>query len=386
MQRGGYPPHMAGAVEAVASTGGQLMPPVMGAAAFLMAEFLQVPYREVVVAAVMPALLYYFALFVQADLLAGRIGIARIDDRDIPSARRVLVRGWHFLLPFVILIFALFWLNWSPERSALAGAVSLAVTGSLIGYGDKRLTARDILYALQATGLASLDLLMITAAAGFIIGVLNVSGLGFSLTLFLVQVGGDNALVLLLLSAIVCIILGMGMPTVGVYVLLAALVAPALVKVGIPAMAAHMFVMYFGMMSMITPPVALAAFAAASLARTDPMKTGWAAVRFGWVAYIIPFLFVRAPSLLLTGDIASILIAIATAFAGVWMVSAAFAGFFLRPLDMVTRIGFGIAGLLLFIPAEALHYGGLTDAGGLILGAVLVAREFLVVRRRRITA
>jgi TRAP transporter 4TM/12TM fusion protein len=386
MQRGGYPPHMAGAVEAVASTGGQLMPPVMGAAAFLMAEFLQVPYREVVVAAVMPALLYYFALFVQADLLAGRIGIARIDDRDIPSARRVLVRGWHFLLPFVILIFALFWLNWSPERSALAGAVSLAVTGSLIGYGDKRLTARDILYALQATGLASLDLLMITAAAGFIIGVLNVSGLGFSLTLFLVQVGGDNALVLLLLSAIVCIILGMGMPTVGVYVLLAALVAPALVKVGIPAMAAHMFVMYFGMMSMITPPVALAAFAAASLARTDPMKTGWAAVRFGWVAYIIPFLFVRAPSLLLTGDIASILIAIATAFAGVWMVSAAFAGFFLRPLDMVTRIGFGIAGLLLFIPAEALHYGGLTDAGGLILGAILVAREFLVVRRRRIAA
>ena len=383
MRRGGYPPHVAGAIEAVASTGGQLMPPVMGAAAFLMAEFLQVPYRDVVIAAIVPALLYYFALFIQADLLAGRIGITRIEDSQIPSARDVFARGWHFLLPFAILIFALFWLNWSPERSALAGVVSLCVTGALIGYGDKRLTVRDMLDALRSTGMASLDLLMITAAAGFIIGVLNISGLGFSLTLFLVQVGGDSALLLLALSAVVCIVLGMGMPTVGVYVLLAALVAPALVKVGIPAMAAHMFVMYFGMMSMITPPVALAAFAAASLAQTDPMKTGWAAVRFGWVAYIIPFLFVRAPSLLLEGDATSISVAIATAFAGVWMVSAAFAGFFMRPLDMVTRVGFGIAGLLMFIPAEAMHYGGLTDAAGLAFGALLVAREFLVVIRQR---
>jgi TRAP-type uncharacterized transport system fused permease subunit len=178
----------------------------------------------------------------------------------------------------------------------------------------------------------------------------------------------------------------MGMPTTGVYILLAALVAPSLVKVGVPAMAAHLFVMYFGMMSMITPPVAIAAYAAASLAQTDPMQTGWAAVRFGWVAYIIPFLFVRAPSLLLTGDPLSILLAFATAIAGVWMVCAAFAGFLIRPLDMPTRVGLGAAGLLLFIPAEAVHYGGLTDAAGLILGAILVAREFLVVRRRRATA
>jgi TRAP transporter 4TM/12TM fusion protein len=386
MRKGGYPPHLAGAIEAVASTGGQLMPPVMGAAAFLMAEFLQVPYRDVVVAAALPALLYYFALFVQADLLAARSGITRVEESRIPQLISVMSRGWHFLLPFAVLIFALFWLNWSPERSALAGAAILVATGSAIGYGDKRLTGRALLEALRDTGFAALDLLMITAAAGFIIGVLNISGLSFSLTLALVQIGGESAFLLLTLSAIVCIVLGMGMPTVGVYVLLATLVAPALVKVGVPPMAAHMFVMYFGMMSMITPPVALAAFAAASLAQTDPMKTGWAAVRFGWVAYVIPFLFVRAPSLLLEGTLASVILALLTAFAGVWMVSAAFAGYCIRPLSMPMRVGFGIAGLLMFIPADALPYGIVTDFVGLILGAILIGREVFATRLQRRTA
>ena len=383
MRQGGYPPNIAAAIEAVASTGGQLMPPVMGAAAFLMAEFLQVPYREVVIAAAIPAVLYYLALFMQADLLAGRMGIMRVEETRIPQVGRVLRRGWHFLLPFAALILAMFWLNWSPERSALAGGLVLMVTGMLFGYGDERLTLRGIAGAVRNTGIASLDLLMITAAAGFIIGVLNISGLGFSLTLALVQIGGDSAFLLLVLSAIVCIILGMGMPTVGVYVLLAALVAPALVKVGVQPMAAHMFVMYFGMMSMITPPVALAAYAAASLAQTDPMQTGWAAVRFGWTAYIIPFLFVRAPSLLMEGDPVTIAVAFVTAVAGVWMVCAAFAGFALRPIDTPTRIGFGIAGLLMFIPAGAVPHGELTDAAGLLLGAVLVAREIFATRTVR---
>jgi TRAP transporter 4TM/12TM fusion protein len=383
MRQGGYPPHVAGAIEAVASTGGQLMPPVMGAAAFLMAEFLQVPYREVVIAAVIPSVLYYFALFVQADLLAGRMGIARVEESRIPALAGVMKRGWHFLLPFAVLIYALFWLNWSPERSAFAGTAVLIVTGMLLGYGEERLTFAGIIAAVRNTGIAALDLLMITAAAGFIIGVLNISGLGFSLTLALVQVGGDSALLLLILSAVVCIILGMGMPTVGVYVLLAALVAPAMVKVGIPPMAAHMFVLYFGMMSMITPPVALAAYAAASLAQTDPMKTGWAAVRFGWVAYLIPFLFVRAPSLLMQGEPIVILQAFLTGLAGVWMVCAAFVGYALRSIDAPTRIGFGVAGLLLFIPAGAMAYGYLTDVAGLVLGAILFAREVFAIRLLR---
>ncbi len=386
MRRGGYPGHVAAAIEAVASTGGQLMPPVMGAAAFLMAEFLQVPYRDVAIAAALPALLYYYALFIQADLLAARADLTSIDLQEVPPLRQVIAQGWHFLAPFAVLIYGLFWLNWLPELAALAASAVVIATGSTLGYGGKKLKLRDIFRALQSTGLISLDLLMITAAAGFIIGVLNITGLSFALTLMLVQIGQNSLWLLLVLAALVSIVLGMGMPTVGVYVLLAALVAPAMVKIGLSSMASHMFVLYFGMMSMITPPVALAAFAAASLAGTDPMKTGWTAVRFGWIAYIIPFLFVRAPSLLLEGSVMSVVIAFVTALIGVWLVCAAFAGYATRVLSTPMRLGFGLAGILLFIPADAVTYGVWTDVAGLALGAVLLAREFLAVRLRRQTA
>ena len=386
MRRGGYPAQVAAAIEAVASTGGQLMPPVMGAAAFLMAEFLQVPYKDVAIAAALPALLYYYALFIQADLLAAKSGLTSFEGPDIPPLSQVLKQGWHFMLPFGMLIFGLFWLNWLPEKAALAGAGVLVVTGTTLGYGDKRLKLSDVVDALRTTGIAALDLLMITAAAGFIIGVLNITGLSFSLTLLLVQVGSNSLLLLLILAALVSIILGMGMPTVGVYVLLAALVAPAMVKIGLSPMASHMFVMYFGMMSMITPPVALAAYAAASLANTDPMKTGWVAVRFGWIAFIIPFLFIRAPSLLLEGTLASVLTALVTALAGVWLICAAIAGYAVRPLSTPMRLGFGLAGLLLFIPAETIHHGEWTDIIGLALGAVLLGREIMATRLRRRTA
>ncbi|HVZ50735.1 MAG TPA: TRAP transporter fused permease subunit [Pseudolabrys sp.] len=387
MRRGGYPAPVAAAIEAVASTGGQLMPPVMGAAAFLMAEFLQVPYREVAIAAALPALLYYYALFIQADLLAAKAGLTKIDTNEqVPPLGQVLRQGWHFLLPFGVLVYGLFWMNWSPEMAALAAGGVLLVTGSTLGYGKTKLKPSDVLNALRSTGIASLDLLVITAAAGFIIGVLNISGLSFALTLLLVQIGSGNLWLLLLLSALVSIILGMGMPTVGVYVLLAALVAPAMVKVGLSPMASHMFVMYFGMMSMITPPVALAAYAAASLANTDAMKTGWIAMRFGWIAFVIPFLFIRSPSLLLTGSAMSVAIALVTSLAGVWLICAAIAGYAWRELSLATRLGFGLAGLLLFIPADALPHGEWTDIVGLILGGVLIARELMAGRAVRETA
>ncbi len=383
MRRGGYPAHVAAAIESVASTGGQLMPPVMGAAAFLMAEFLQVPYRDVALAATLPALLYYYALFIQADLLAARTGLTSIDLKDVPPASQVLKQGWHFLLPFAMLVYSLFWLNWSPALSALAASAVLVVTGSTLGYRGQRLKFGDIFRALKGTGLVSLDLLMITAAAGFIIGVLNITGLSFALTLLLVQIGSNSLWLLLVLAAIVSIILGMGMPTVGVYVLLAALVAPAMVKMGLSPMASHMFVMYFGMMSMITPPVALAAYAAASLAHTDPMKTGWTAVRFGWIAFIIPFLFVRSPSLLLEGSITSIVIDFIGALIGVWLICAAFTGYATRALTLPMRIGFGLAGLMLFIPIDAIKYGVWIDVAGFVLGAGLLAHEFMATRPQR---
>ena len=377
MRQGGYRAQTAGAIEAVASTGGQLMPPVMGAAAFLMAEFLQVPYSDVVLAALLPAVLYYYALFIQADLIAAREGIERVPDDKIPALGRVFVKGWHYPIPFAVLIGGMFYMNWSPQMSALAASGVLILLGYIFGYGDIRMTPKGLVGAIAQTGKTSLDMMTITAAAGFIIGVLNISGLGFSLTYVLVTIGGGHLWLLLIISAIVCIILGMGMPTVGVYVLLATLVAPSLVKVGITPMAAHMFVMYFGMMSMITPPVAVAAFAGASLAGSDAMQTGWEAVRFGWVAYIIPFLFVAAPSLLLDGTPIAITVAILTSLFGVWMVSAAVVGYFRRPLSGPMRGLFVLAGIMMFLPAGAIPYGHWVDAAGVVLGVVLTVREYL---------
>jgi len=381
IKKSGYAPHQAGAIEAVASTGGQLMPPVMGAAAFLMAEFLQIPYSEVVLAALVPALLYYAALFIQADLEAARRGITRVPQADIPRARDVLP-GLHFLLPFVVLIVGLFSFNIQPETAVLASAVVLIAGALAFGYRGQRPRIRDMLDAFRTTGIGVIEIILITAGAGFVIGVLSISGLGFNLTLALVQIGAGSLLVLLLLAALVCIVLGMGLPTAGVYVLLAALVAPALVEVGVKPIAAHMYVMYFGMMSMITPPVAIAAFAAASIARADPMRTGWEACRFGWSAYVVPFLFVLSPTLLLIGPADAVALAIVTATLGIWLVSIGMIGFFMRPIAMRLRAAFMASGLLALIPAGAFPGAVLTDIVGAALGAALIAREIWLVRLR----
>jgi TRAP-type uncharacterized transport system fused permease subunit len=216
--------------------------------------------------------------------------------------------------------------------------------------------------------------------------VLGISGLGFGLTLTLVQIGEGSLAILLVLTALVCIVLGMGLPTVGVYVLLAALVAPSLVKVGITPIAAHLYVMYFGMMSMITPPVAIAAFAAASLANADPMRSGWSAVAFGWTAFVVPILFVLSPQLLLIGEVWSITLATITAIAGVWLVSIAIAGYFARRLETATRFVFAAAGLLALIPAGAFPGAVYTDIVGAVVGGGLIAREVWLARARRTSA
>jgi len=382
IKKSGYAPHQAAAIEAVASTGGQLMPPVMGASAFLMAEFLQIPYAEVVLAALVPALLYYAALFIQADLEAARKGITRVDPADVPRARDVLP-GLHFLLPFVVLIVGLFSFNIQPETAVLASAVVLVAGAFAFGYRGQRPRIGELLDAFRATGIGVIEIILITAGAGFVIGVLSLSGLGFNLTLALVQVGGGSLITLLLLSALVCIVLGMGLPTAGVYVLLAALVAPAMVEVGVLPIAAHMYVMYFGMMSMITPPVAIAAYVAAGLARADPMKTGWEACRFGWSAFVVPFLFVLSPTLLLIGPAADVALALATATLGIWLASIGTIGYFMRPMGAGLRLLFGAAGLLALIPAGAFPGALWTDVVGAALGALLIARELWLVRVRK---
>ncbi|GIX14469.1 MAG: ATP-binding protein [Paracoccaceae bacterium] len=379
----GYPGHKAAAIEAVASTGGQLMPPVMGASAFLMAEFLQVPYSEVVLAALVPAILYYVALFIQADLEAARLGIAAVARETMPPPGRVL-GGLHFLAAFAVLIWALFALNWQPERAALAAAAVLVVSALGLGYGGARPAVAALAGSLARTGHSVVEIILISAASGLVIGVLNITGLGFNLTYALVEIGGGSLVMLLALSALVCIVLGMGLPTLGVYVLLAALVAPALERLGVPPIAAHLYVLYFGMMSMITPPIALAAFAAATIARAPAMATGWAAMRFGWTAYVIPFLFVFSPSLILIGAPEEIALAVLTAAMGVWLVSAALAGHFVAPLGWPARAGFLIAGMAALVPAGAFPGAIWTDIAGAALGAGLMAAE--VMRRGRARA
>jgi len=379
IKRDGYPAHKAAAIEAVASTGGQLMPPVMGAAAFLMAEFLQVPYSTVVLAALVPAVLYYAALFIQADLEAARLGIARVPDAEMPAASSVLP-GLHFFVAFALLLFALFHLNWQPEKAALLGAVSVVATSLVIGYQAIRPGLGDLLNAFAVTGNAVVEIILISAASGLVIGVLNVTGLSFNLTYALVQLGGGSPAALLAMSALVCIVLGMGLPTLGVYVLLATLVAPALVQLNIQPIAAHLYVLYFGMMSMITPPIALAAFAAASVARAPALATGFAAVKFGWVAYVIPVLFVYSPTLILMGEPLDVGIAVVTAGIGIWLVCAALAGYCLDRLPPQMRILFALCGLMALVPAGAFAGALYSDIIGTVGGVGLIAVE--IYRRR----
>jgi TRAP transporter 4TM/12TM fusion protein len=359
MQRGGYSKKDAGAIEAVASTGGQLTPPIMGAAAFLMAEFLEITYLAVASAALIPAILYYVSVFVQVDLIAGRDGVSNTQEERL-TVRQVLADGWHFLLPLGVLLMALFYWRYDPEDSALLASIAILVVGFARGYQGERLTFTKLRSVFVETGTSMVDLILVVSAAGFVIGVLNITGLGFALTLVLVDSVGSNTILLLMIAAFVCIILGMGMPTSGVYVLLAALVAPALTEAGIDKIAAHLFILYFGMMSMITPPVALAAFAAATITKADPLATGLAAMRVGWAAFIIPFIFVSTPAILMQGTYFDIVLAAAFSAVGIAGVTSGIVGFWGQALNGPARIGIVILGILAlplgFLPVpEWLH-------------------------------
>jgi TRAP transporter 4TM/12TM fusion protein len=380
MVKSGYTDVDAGAIEANASTGGQFMPPIMGAAAFLMAEFLEMDYADVVIAALIPALLYYFAIFVQVDLVAARDRIKFIADQ-LPRARTVLAEGWHFILPFAALLYALYGMHVEAEIAALYAIITIMVLGMFRSYKGKRMDLRNFCASFWDAGIATTNLVLIVAAAGFVIGILNKSGGGFALTLFLVKLGGGNLYILLLLAAFICIVLGMGMPTTGVYVLLAAVVAPSLIEAGVAKLSAHMFILYFGMMSMITPPIALAAFAASSISRADPMRTGYAAMRMGWVAYVIPFLFVLSPTLIMVGTTWTIALNVVTATVGVFTGSVAVVGYFTRPLGITTRIMLAIGGLAAVFPDSAIGAGGIVDIAGIALSVAILGREFLAVRR-----
>ncbi len=353
MKSGGFPTERAAAIEAVASTGAQLMPPVMGAAAFLMAEFLQISYGIVVLAAIIPSLLYYGALFLAVHLIAKRDGLGGLSDSG--AALTVLKRGWFFLVGLLGLLAMLLSGAWQPESAAFVAAAFFALCGVVFGYG-MRMRIKDVLTPIVTAGWIAIDIIIISAAAGLVIGLLNLSGLTTSLSLFLIALSHHSIGLLLIFTAVVSIVLGMGMPTTGVYVLLATLMAPALIQLGVLPLAAHFFIFYFGMMSMITPPVAMAAFAAASLAGSRPMMTGWKAMLIGWPAFVVPFLLTQNTALLFQGPLPFVLLAAALAAIGVAAVTAAGIGFWQRPLDYGSRLLLAAAGavvMLSIFPSQA---------------------------------
>jgi TRAP transporter 4TM/12TM fusion protein len=383
MKQAGYEPKAAAAYEAVASTGGQITPPVMGAAGFLMAEFLQIPYTNVMLAAIVPAFLYYIAAFAHADLEAARKHIAPLSEDQIPPLGQVLKHGWFFPLPFLVLVITLFFLNRTPEESALWASGAIVVLSVTFGYKGRRIGFRDLIASVTSTGQTSVDIVIIGAMAGMVIGLIDVSGLGFGVTFLLVQIGEGNLIGLMLLTAFICIIVGMGMPTAALYILVATLVAPPLVRVGVDPLAAHLFVFYFGLMSMITPPVALAAFAAANLAGSNPVETALAAMRMAWPAFVVPFMFALSPNLIMKGEMLNVALAVCTAAAGIWLATAGFLGYFLRPIGRGTRAGFMLAGLAMLVPAQAFPGALHLNLAGLALSAVMVGREALSNRRAK---
>lgn len=377
----GYKPHTAGGIEAAASTGGQLMPPVMGVTAFLIAEFLRIPYREVVIAAILPAVLYYFSIFIQVDVEAAKQGMKGTASGVQPISS-ILLRSWVFVIPIVVLVYTLFALNWQPAKSALAATVAIFVLGLVSG--KTRMGPRALIDALESTGKGMLMIGALTGLAGLLIGVFYITGVGTTLSFIMLQLGGKNLLLVLILTAMLCIILGMGLPTAACYIILAVLAAPALIELGVYPLGAHFFIFYFGLMAMVTPPVAVAAYAAAAIANANPNQTGWAAVRFSIVAYIVPFIFVYSPALLLRGSLTEILFVGAKTTIGIWLVAIALSGFLFKNLSLIKRILIALGALALLFPSGttvAINTSLLAIAG-LILVIPILFIEWCKVRQR----
>jgi TRAP transporter 4TM/12TM fusion protein len=325
MKKTGYPSHFAAGVEASSSTMGQIMPPIMGAAAFIMAEFLGISYIKVCIAAAIPATLSFFATFMQVHFRAVTLGLKGLPKESLPSIKQAVARGWYHMFSIFLLIGFLV-KNFSPERAvfwAIVTSVACSFIMTLIRKESLRDFGKNILEAFKEGSLGAVKVAAACAAAGIIIGSITMSGLGIKFSSYVVDISGGHLFLALPFTMIACIFLGMGVPTTAQYIIISSLVAPALVNMGVLAIGAHLFVLYFGTRADITPPVALAAYAGAGIAQSDPWKTGVAAFQLGIAGYIIPFMFVYSPELLLIGSFPKIILAIITAIIGIYSLAAA---------------------------------------------------------------
>ena len=377
MKKTGYKPEFAAAAEASASTGGQIMPPIMGAAAFLMADYVGVPYSNIVVQAILPAVLYFAGIFIAVHLEAKKLGLRGLKKEELPKFRP-LMKQIYLLLPLVVLIY-LVSSNTKSIQYAAAIAIVVAVVVSLFNKGN-RITPKRFLEALAAGGQGTITVAAACGIAGIIAGTITMTGLANMLINGIVALAGNQVIIALFLTMLCCIVLGMGVPTTANYCIMAATCAPILVRMGVPAIAAHFFVFYFGIVADLTPPVALAAYAGAAIAQGNPMKTALTSTKLAIAAFIVPYVFALNPAMLLVDTTAGEVILICiTSLVGIFGVSAALEGYVGGHMPWYLRILSAVGGLLLIYP------GLVTDTAGLLLVGLVLLAQFLANKSAKIT-
>jgi len=367
MKRLGFPPAFAGAVEAVASTGGGIMPPVMGSAAFIMSELTGISYWEIIVAAIVPAVLYYMALYFIIDFKAAKLGLGGVEQAEPPDPVKLIKEGIVFIAPLILIVVLLF-KGWDAARVGIYALVLTVVCSWF--QKETRMGPAKIIKSLEESAKSMVLVMLATASAGIIIGTINMTGVAGKLIGTLVSQLSVGILPVLIATMLITIILGMGMPNSATYILSASLMAPVMINLGIPVILAHMFIIFFSTMSHITPPVMVAGFTAAGIAEADPMKLGVNNMRLAAVGFIVPYFAVFQPALILQGSLMESALAFATALIGTFMLAVALEGWFLVIQPLYLRILWGAAGLSLIIP------GIYTDVFGLVVGLLLVLNSF----------
>ena len=382
MKRSGFRPEFAGAVETAASSGGQLMPPVMGAAAFIMADIIG-SYNEVVMAAIIPAILYYVALFMMIDLESLKHNLLGQPRSELPRFWQVLKGGWFLLAPLLLLMYLLVIVRYSPQKSAFVAIVVLFAIMTILYFTNhknnpeiqERTSPRKFASYIADSAKGIPAIALTTGTAGIIVGILMLTGIGYKLSSILVSVSGGNVMILLFLTMVVSVVLGMGLPTSGAYILLATLIVPALTDLGVAKISAHFFVFYFGIMANVTPPVAIAAYTAAGIAGSDAMRTGFIAWRLSLAGFLLPFLFCLNPALLGKGDAGEIALAIVTATIGAFALACSLQRYFKGILSWPTTIALFVGSVLMLMPG--LH----SDIVGSVIITICLGMQFARAKR-----
>ena len=376
MKKTGYSKDFAGAVEASSSVGGQLLPPVMGAAAFIMAEILSIPYSTIIVHAAIPALLYYLGIIVQVQLRAGKTNLLGLPRDRLPLVKNVIKDKGHLLIPIFLLLYLLLFSGTTVVFSAVITIVATIIVAAF--KKSTRMSFKDICDAFAEGATQTVAVAIACACVGIIIGVTSKTGFGLTMANTIITLGGKSLMITLVFTMITCMILGMGVPSIPAYIITATVAAPALAKLGIPAISAHLFAFYYAMFANLTPPVALAAFAAAGISGGDPMRTGFAAVKLAIAGFIVPFMFVYSPQLMLidTSFLEGVRVTVGACI-GVFMIGVAVEGYLFTNVNILSRL-LAAAGALALIDS-GIH----TDVIGLILLVVLVASQYFFAKRQR---